>query len=73
MKLQKVCVKNSVHGGGADPGKVSQHALRQTSPQQMATAADGTHPTGIHSCDIFNFLLKPNQPVKVSNINNRNA
>ena len=30
-------------------GCVSQHALRQT-PQQMATAAGGTHPTGMHSC-----------------------
>ena len=31
---------------------VSQHALRQTSPAppQTATAADGTHPTGMHSC-----------------------
>ena len=28
---------------------VSKHALRQT-PQLMATAADGTHPTGMHSC-----------------------
>ena len=26
-------------------GGVSQHALRQTPPQQTATAADGTHPT----------------------------
>ena len=32
-------------------GGVSQHALRQTpSPQQTATAADGTHRTGMHSC-----------------------
>ena len=29
---------------------ISQHALRQASPQQMATAVDGTYPTGIHSC-----------------------
>ena len=30
---------------------VSQHVLRQTPPRpQMATAADGTHPTGMHSC-----------------------
>ena len=28
---------------------VSQHALTQT-PQQMATAAGGMHPTGMHSC-----------------------
>ena len=30
-------------------GLVSQHALRQT-PLGEATAADGTHPTGMHSC-----------------------
>ena len=29
---------------------VSQYALRQTRPQQTATAADGRHPTGMHSC-----------------------
>ena len=29
---------------------ISQHALRQTPPpKQTATAADGTHPTGMHS------------------------
>ena len=32
------------------PGVVSQHALRKTPPGQMTTAADGTHPTGMHSC-----------------------
>ena len=32
-------------------GGVSQHALRQTPPnQQTATASDGTHLTGMHSC-----------------------
>ena len=31
-------------------GLVSQHALRQTPPEETATAADGTHPTGMHSC-----------------------
>ena len=31
-------------------GGVSQHALRQTPALQTATAADGTHPTGMHSC-----------------------
>ena len=29
-------------------GGLSQHALRQTPP--TATAAGGTHPTGMHSC-----------------------
>ena len=38
-------------GGGAwSGGLVSQHALRQTPLGEMATAADGTHPTGMHSC-----------------------
>ena len=45
-------------GGGSAPGQegglVSQHALRQTAhpptPGETATAADGTHPTGMHSC-----------------------
>ena len=49
-------------GGGLQPtprregspgphlGGVSQHALRQTPPQLMATAASGMHPTGMHSC-----------------------
>ena len=41
-------------GGCPGPGLgvvcVSQHALRQTSPPQTATAAGGTHPTGMHSC-----------------------
>ena len=36
-------------------GGVSQHALRQTPQQQTATAADGTHPTGMHSC--YHLLL----------------
>ena len=31
-------------------GSISQHALRQTPPQLTATAAGGTHPTGMHSC-----------------------
>ena len=32
------------------PRGILQHALRQTPPQQTATAVDGTHPTGMHSC-----------------------
>ena len=38
-------------GPGPGEGDVCQHALKQTPPpQQTATAADGTHPTGMHSC-----------------------
>ena len=37
-------------GGVPGPGGlVSQHALRQTPGGQATTAADGTHPTGMHS------------------------
>ena len=36
---------------------VSRHALRQPPlPLQTATAADGTHPTGMHSCLHFRVL-----------------
>ena len=44
-------------GGSPGPhlGGVSQHALRQT-PRLMATAAGGTHPTGMHSCFISRFV-----------------
>ena len=43
-----VCLVWGVPG----PGEVvSQHALRQVPhPGETATAADGTHPTGMHSC-----------------------
>ena len=34
---------------------VSQHALRQTPLPQTATVADDTHPTGMHSCLIYDF------------------
>ena len=44
-------------GGHGPGGLVSQHALRQTPPGEMATAADGTHPTGMHSCIIFKFVV----------------
>ena len=41
----------SAPGGLLPGGLVSQHALRQTpSLGETATAADGTHPTGMHSC-----------------------
>ena len=41
--LARVGVSRPIPRGG-----LSQHALRQTPP--TATAAGGTHPTGIHSC-----------------------
>ena len=49
-------------GGWQGPGGVSQHALRQTPPQQTAAAAGGMHPTVMHSCCnsyrmVYGFLL----------------
>ena len=53
-------------GGGVSGlgvrGWYFQHALRQTPQGQipllgkMATAADGTHPTGKHSCFKYHFI-----------------
>ena len=34
----------------ADTPQVDTSYPRQTPHQQMVTAADGTHPTGMHSC-----------------------
>ena len=52
-----VCSGGCLVPGGSAPrrmpgpgGLVSHHALRQTPPGEMATAADGMHPTGMHSC-----------------------
>ena len=37
---------------------VCDSIYRGVSPQQTATAADGTHPTGMHSCKVNNFKFK---------------
>ena len=44
-------VSHSVLRGVFAPVYAGIHSPRlATLPQQMATAADGTHPTGMHSC-----------------------
>ena len=69
-------LKNSVHRGGSPGphpvgslgpglGDVSQHVLRQTPPQQMATAAGGTHPTGMHSLSQWSLLHGKNYSVVI--------
>ena len=53
----------SVHGGelyiphGQTPHPPARHPLGRHPPGQTATAADGTHPTGMHSCFKFSFLF----------------
>ena len=49
--LQEVSRGDLLLGGMSGPGRaVSQHALRQNPLGETATAVDGTHPTGMHSC-----------------------
>ena len=57
--FSQACVKNSVHGGEevytpwqADtlPGQTPTPLGRHPASPEMATAADGMHPTGMHSC-----------------------
>ena len=39
---------------GQTPPRQDTHLPGQTPPpQQTATAADGTHPTGMHSCYVY--------------------
>ena len=45
-----------VLGGPWSGGGVGIPALRQTPPGETATAADGTHPTGMHSCLILKYI-----------------
>ena len=64
--FSQACVKNSVHGGCLPqcmlgdtnpPSRPARHPPGQTptcpvpAGIYMATAADGTHPIGMHSCD----------------------
>ena len=68
--FSQACVKNSIHRGGGvhPPGQTPpeqtpplyRHPRADTPPHppgQMATAADGTHPTGMHSCyQLYRFF-----------------
>ena len=50
--FSEACVKNSVHGGrGSGPGGDTWWR-----PPRTATAAGGTHPTGMHSCYFYSEL-----------------
>ena len=58
VKFSQGCVKNSVHrrGGvhpqGRHPPPPPEKTPLRHPPSQTATAADDTHPTGMHSCYI---------------------
>ena len=53
VMFSQACVKNSVHLWGE--GGVSRPRPGGVSAQ-TATAADGTHPTGMHSCSKLSFI-----------------
>ena len=64
VMFSQACVKNSVHLGGGcpgpGPGGVCPRGVSRPRPggvsAQTATAADGTHPTGMHSCSKLSFV-----------------
>ena len=46
------------YGGVCSQGRLSQHTLRQTPPPgETASAADSTHPTGMHSCFVSEWPI----------------
>ena len=53
--FSQVCVKNSVHGGGCTRLLDTPPDTPPGHPPPTATAADGTHPTGMHSCYYIMF------------------
>ena len=53
VMFSQACVKNSVHRGVS----ASVHAGIHHPSGQTATAADGTHPTGMHSCISAHFAF----------------
>ena len=50
--FSQACVKNSVHGVGVGEvfWPIACWDTPPDTPPKMTTAADGTHPTGMHSC-----------------------
>ena len=56
VMFSQVCVKNYVHRGkGRCSPSQTDTSPGQTPPPPTAIAADGTHPTGMHSC--LNILI----------------
>ena len=73
------------HGGGSAsvhagiPHPLEQTPLgvdtprEHTPPRETATAADGTHPTGMHSCkpEISNFEESPQMPTLTTTVKDK--
>ena len=55
--FSQACVKNSVHEGCIPACAGADSLPWADTPQQTAIAADGTHPTGMHSCLPFHWKL----------------
>ena len=62
--FSQVSVKNSVHGGGCLPRQTPPPSGQTHAPPGTATAADGTHPTGMHSC--LHHMMLVNLKLNVS-------
>ena len=54
--FSQACVKNSVHGGGSAPVHAGIHIPPGSTHPPAATAMDGMHPAGMHSCLIVKVL-----------------
>ena len=77
--FSQACFKNSVHRGvlytlgrhslgiHPTPGQTPPTPGQTPPPPQTVTAADGTHPTGMHSCTnlIFNLTAKNDEHTEI--------
>ena len=72
--FSQACVKNSVHGGGGGWGRCTLPAQKLPPPlNQTATAADGMHPTGMHSCFILHSELQNYRELQTVSKNEKNV
>ena len=55
------CLQQVSRGGPCSRGVPAPGGVWRRPPQQMATVADGTHPTGMHSC-LYLFCIWRNTP-----------
>ena len=74
MQTHPTCRQTQPPQWQADTPPAGRHPPGQTAPEQtppeMATAADGTHPTGMHSCF---YLIKRKNILSTENIYMNNS